>query len=549
MNRLAYLFVFVFSILSIQIFAQTLTRTAEIKDPSGLEFGFGNIIAGVDFDQDGMPEIYAVNANIDDRPYELIARIYKFEWNSNTAGWDSVWGAEATLYVPQQNTYPALTWGDIDKDGKPEIYWGPSNFLDPSINPNPYRVLVYEYPGDGTDNMGVNDGFGGFEPNAKTQIISENNFSVAPINFVIADPDEDGQEELIFSNQSANTNNFHVGILSVDDIPDNGGGLETWTLEYSGLTEPNLTGTGNKWDFVVIGPFIGLFNANGKTSLLEFYNGNWVSYPAQSGVAGENSSFKGSVVVDFQDGSSSVYVASWYSSKVYLIDKPDDADTLVSYEVADFAPYAVRLQGAGVGDLDNDGNPDMVFGSRYMAANTTKVPVFRLEYQGGDITSPASYQMSIIDSAYWDNNGDMCVITVANVDGDPEDEVLYTSQYPRGNPNLGGMPIIVLDLQFTPVSVEKENDIIPEQFYLDQNFPNPFNPTTEIKFGITEATNLDLRIYDALGREVAVLISNEFMNAGSYNVKFDASNLASGNYVYRMTSGGNTVSRKMQLLK
>ena len=63
----------------------------------------------------------------------MIARIYKFEWNSTTATWDSVWGSEATQYLPQQNTYPALTWGDIDKDGKPEIYWGPSNFLDPAI--------------------------------------------------------------------------------------------------------------------------------------------------------------------------------------------------------------------------------------------------------------------------------------------------------------------------------------------------------------------------------------------------------------------------------
>ena len=549
MNRQIYFFVLVTSLFSVQIFTQTLTRTAEIKDPSGLELAFGNIIAGVDFDQDGMPEIYAVNANIDDRPYEMIARIYKFEWNSNTALWDSVWGAEATLYVPQQNTYPALTWGDIDKDGKPEIYWGPSNFLDPSINPNPYRVLVYEYPGGGSNYMGIDDGFGGFEPNAKSQIIVQNNFSVAPIKFVISDPDNDGQDELIFSNQSAGTNNFHLGILSVDDIPDNGGGLETWTLEYSGLNEPNLTGTGNKWDFVVVGPFIGLFNANGKTSLLEYDAGNWVSYPAQSSIAGENSSFKGSVVVNFSDSSSGAYVGSWYSGKVYLIDKPDNADTLVSYEIADFAPYAVRLQGAGVGDIDNDGNPDLVFGSRYDALNTAKVPVFRLEYQGGDKKSPSSYEMSIIDSAYWDNNGDMGVISVANVDGDAADEVLYTNQYPRGNPNLGGMPIIVLDLQFTPVSVEKEDDIVPAQFYLNQNFPNPFNPTTEIKFGITESGNIDLRIFDALGREVAVLINNEFMSAGNYNVKYDASNLASGNYIYRMTAGSNTVSKKMQLLK
>ena len=63
MNRLAYLFIFITILLSVQILAQTFPRTFEIKDPSGLELAFGNIIAGVDFDQDGMPEIYAVNAN------------------------------------------------------------------------------------------------------------------------------------------------------------------------------------------------------------------------------------------------------------------------------------------------------------------------------------------------------------------------------------------------------------------------------------------------------------------------------------------------------
>jgi len=158
--------------------------------------------------------------------------------------------------------------------------------------------------------------------------------------------------------------------------------------------------------------------------------------------------------------------------------------------------------------------------------------------------------MSIIDSAYWSKNGDMDVICVANIDGDPEDEVIYTQGYSRGNANDDPMPIIVLDLQHTPVvSVEKENDVVPAQFFLDQNYPNPFNPATEIKFGITESANVDLRIYDALGKEVAVLINNEFMNAGSYNVKFDASKLASGNYIYRMTAGANTVSKKMQLLK
>lgn len=545
MNRLAYLVVLFAFVLTAQLAAQTFTRTAEIKDPSGLELGFGAIVAGVDFDQDGLPEIYAVNTNFVDRDYELIPRIYKFEWNPTTASWDSVWGAQAPLTL--QNTWPALAWGDVDKDGRPELFWSPINY---SPYPELPRILVYEYPGDGSDNMGVDDGFGGWEPNAATPILSGDGVNVRPVKIVIADVDGDGTDEIIFADRAGNAADFHLGVMSVDDIPDNGGGLESWTLEFSGVGDINLSGTGNYWDVVVVPPYIGAFTGTGKVALVKAEGANnYTSLPTQSGVAGQYLSFKGMTTVNFEDGSTQVYVGSWFSSKVYNLYKPEDADTLVSYEIADFAPYAVRLNGSGSGDLDGDGLPDLVFGARYDAANTAKVPIFRLEYQGGDVKSASSYQMSIIDSAYWDKNGDMDVVVVANIDGDPEDEVIYTQGYSRGNANDDPMPIIVLDLQFTPVSVEKENEVVPAQFYLDQNFPNPFNPSTEIKFGLSEATNVDLRIYDALGREVAVLINNEFMNAGSYNVKFNASKLASGNYVYRMTAGANTVSRKMQLLK
>ncbi|MBK7630385.1 MAG: T9SS type A sorting domain-containing protein [Ignavibacteriales bacterium] len=540
MNRFLTLLTVLLLLSLTYIQAQTFPRTAEITDPSMLERGFGAIVAGVDFDGDGLPEIYACNTNMIDDPYEVIPRLYKFEWNTTTSTWDSVWATVAPVEL--QNTWPALTYGDLDKDNKMELYWGPVNNIGTDLNPA--RVLVYEYPGDGSDGMGVSDGFGGFEPNAKTSLVSTPSFNLRPVKFVVADPDNDGTDELIFVDRAAT---WHIGIISVDDIPDNGGGFETWTTEFSGEGIPELAGT--PYDLVVVDNIIAVINSDGTTALLKYEGGNWVTTPIQSGVMENNSSFKGSVQVKFSDNSTGVYVGSWLSGKVYLVDKAQGADTLVSYEVADFSSYAVRLNGAGAGDLDNDGNPDMVFGARYMAGNTVKVPIFRLEYQGGDKTLPSSYTSSIIDSAYWDNNGDMDVIVVANLDGDAADEVLYTQGYSRGNPTDAPMPIILLDLQTTPVSVEQETDVVPTQFYVDQNYPNPFNPSTQIKFGITEAANIDLRIYDALGREVAVLISNQFMGAGSYNVKFDASNLASGTYVYRMTAGANTVSRKMQLLK
>jgi aminopeptidase N len=88
----------------------------------------------------------------------------------------------------------------------------------------------------------------------------------------------------------------------------------------------------------------------------------------------------------------------------------------------------------------------------------------------------------------------------------------------------------------------------PDDFGLEQNYPNPFNPSTKIKYQIADAGIVNLRIYDVLGNEIATLINKE-MQAGSYEVEFDASNLPSGIYYYTLNAGEFTQTRKMILLK
>ena len=240
-------------------------------------------------------------------------------------------------------------------------------------------------------------------------------------------------------------------------------------------------------------------------------------------------------------------VGTMFGSKVYLLQP--SADTLIQTLIADFAELGVgRIQGSAFGDLDSDDKIDLVFGCRNNTADLKKT-IIRLEFQGGDITNPANYLATAVDSIDYagSGGGEFGVISVANYDSDTDDEIIFTEEYPRGTSPDDSKPVYILNRILT--SVEQETDVVPNQFFVDQNYPNPFNPSTQIKFGITEAANIDLRIYDALGREVTVLISNEYLGAGSYNVKFDASNLASGTYVYRLTAGANTVSRKMQLLK
>ena len=96
--------------------------------------------------------------------------------------------------------------------------------------------------------------------------------------------------------------------------------------------------------------------------------------------------------------------------------------------------------------------------------------------------------------------------------------------------------------------VKPVDNLVPGKFELAQNYPNPFNPSTSIKFSIPQAAKVMLKVYDILGREVATLINSEKL-AGNYEVNFDASKFASGVYVYTLTAGDFTSTKKMMLMK
>lgn len=106
----------------------------------------------------------------------------------------------------------------------------------------------------------------------------------------------------------------------------------------------------------------------------------------------------------------------------------------------------------------------------------------------------------------------------------------------------------VISITTTRISDPSE---IADAFTLDQNYPNPFNPETNISYVLKRPESVSLRIFDAAGKTVAVLINNEFRGAGKHSVKFDSSplGLGSGAYFYELKAGGNAVVKKMMLLK
>jgi len=136
---------------------------------------------------------------------------------------------------------------------------------------------------------------------------------------------------------------------------------------------------------------------------------------------------------------------------------------------------------------------------------------------------------------------------VTDNNNDTADEVLHVFVLDCDDPQ--GCP----DPEASPVTAGPVEPDIPESFTLQQNFPNPFNPTTQISYGLPEAAQVSITVYDITGRQVAVL-ANGSQSAGRHTVNFQAQNLSSGMYIARIEAVGGsgqvfTRNIKMQLIK
>ncbi len=615
-------FMLLFSMLITgSLFGQAFVRVGEIPLPAPENASFGNIVADVDLDGDGMMEIYAVNNNWNDSGAELIPSIFKFEFKGTFDGWQLVWRASIGSVIALQNTWPALTIGDLDKDGRKEIIWGPVNY-------SPYtadmiRLVVFEVAGDGSDNLGVADlgTPGNWLPNAKWSIDPAAGVNLRPFRWVVADPDGDNTNELLFCTRAGD---YNFGVASVSNIPNNGDGSETWTLEYSG-------GTGTAYDMAVNGNAAFVLNTNGDVEAFTYSAGAWTKDSTFVGLI-PGGSWNSATTVDINnDNTKEIIVAGNGSTdqKFFLLQGSGAAVTATEIGAVTTIGASGRLYGGSAGDIDLDGNVDYVAGTR---AATPNESIIRFEYNGaGAITDPANYTITTIDHDFTTSiDGRWMHIVVANVDEDPDMEVLYSEGTGELAPivildHTGHVPVelssfsanvvdgfvrldwatttetnnygfevqrsidgksfstvafvngagtstekhtysfvdsdvemgnyfyrlkqVDLNGTFAYTDVTEVNFTTPSEFVLEQNYPNPFNPSTTIKFGLATRSSVDLRVYNIVGEEVAVLVSGQMMESGTYQVTFSSNNLPSGTYIYRLSAGNKVLTNKMTLLK
>ncbi len=190
---------------------------------------------------------------------------------------------------------------------------------------------------------------------------------------------------------------------------------------------------------------------------------------------------------------------------------------------------------------------DFVRGENYQYGR-----IYFLNPNTGDI-------LDTLDIAKWnfDNTGDWSsrgggtvsgFTSPYNVDFDANYN-LYTQSYFGWTVDKWVYSETLPTIDLTITSVEKDLTIVPNEFTLEQNYPNPFNPGTSIQFGLNERAEVTLAIYSVTGELIEKIINSAEFGAGTYSVSFDASKLASGTYIYTISNGVKSISKKMTLIK
>ncbi len=199
-------------------------------------------------------------------------------------------------------------------------------------------------------------------------------------------------------------------------------------------------------------------------------------------------------------------------------------------------------------------------GELWASVRTPTDSIYRLTRENGEATPVGATGFNALTSSIAFDPSGMLYGLIDNGTGEDYlaaiDTLTASGSVIAGPLSVNYLHAIAMITIGLPVSVhDRDLSVAPLTFNLSHNYPNPFNPSTVIKYTVGGAggqgpgvSDVSLVVYDVLGREVAVLV-NERKAAGTYEVTFDGSGLSSGSYVYRMTAGSFVQSRKMTLVK
>jgi len=534
--------------------------------------------AGFDTDQDGWGEFLCAYT---DMPPATGNYLIMYEANANNS-YDTVWYFK---YPLSANSFAGVAVGDIDNNHIVDIVTTMPTVFSVG-NPSPPRLWVFEWNGVVGENKYGNYTSGTLEPTNSWNFDLPNNIDFRPYGLTIEDIDKDGFNELIAGVRQS-TRGREVIIASVAGELS---GFGSWVIEYNfirtaggslyNVTTGDLDNDGNKEIYAFIWNLFTLYiiECTGPDqyevvdSLKQIYSARGIDVGALDGVR----------VSDVNaDGVNELYIAGTESENtLFIVTNITDVSTITEADVKEL--YHIPVNGNpnsdGVGkfrsmyvaDPDGDGNLDL------MIAGERNGQIFDLEYSG--LGNPA-------DSASWNNNIAFDIFEYSGISptapSSLSPRLFYGSPTcPQGPIDEFNLPLCDMDqdglAEYVFVNYSTDHDIwtndayvwvlevqpqtgikdelinSPNGFVLKQNYPNPFNPSTSIQYAINSTQFVTLKVYDALGNEVATLV-NEEKGAGVYQVNFNPvagiKNQASSVYFYRLQAGSFSETKKMILIK
>jgi hypothetical protein len=441
----------------------------------------------------------------------------------------------------------SITAADLDGDGDQDLITGVEIAMDLLIMNNngnatfgdpyfllesdvlhPVSVFAEDLDGDGDQDLAVanegldniailkNKGDGTFDPPVFYDAAD------GPRSIFAADLDGDGDQDLAVANCAP-------GNVSV--FKNDGNGIYAAPVNYAtgecplSVFAADLDGDGNQ-DLAVA-------NSNSDNVSVLKNIGDGIFSTAVNYAAGRLPRSVFAADLD-DDGDHDLAVAAWFSDDVSIL-KNNGLGTFaaaISYP-AEGIPWSVFAA-----DLDDDGDPDLA-----VATGVSPDGICILKNSGdGFFGAPICYDAG--------NHGPVSVVA-SDLDNDGDQDLAVAKS--NSNENSYVSVLINRTKIIADIDDETSNELIPSQFTLSQNFPNPFNPVTAIKYSISRRSRVTISIHDILGRKVATIVDKE-KPAGTYTVVWDGTDdkgrhMATGLYIYQLVTEEFSESRKMLLLK
>lgn len=463
-----------------------------------------------DFDGDGKPDLAIVNAS------SFSISIFR---NISTTGTLSPSSFGPRMDIAVANWPRFVNIADLDNDGKLDLLVGHDYVVD-----SVYRFSVLK-------NTSTSGSISFQSPVLYPA-------AIRPGYSAIGDIDGDGKTDLVFANWESRLisiyrNTTSPGVINASsfasrlEIADSSSG----PLSYpSQIALADMNGD-NKCDIIINNCAVNNIRVYKNTSTPGTINFD-ILYRAtlQTGSNG-----RGLAIADFDKDNKLDIALANYGANTFSIFKNTSTVASLSFAsrvdiVTGYYPF-----GLNVGDVDGDGRPDIVTSNQGLP---TTISVFKNVSQPGIITSESFAQR--INYAAGNEPRDL---VICDLDADRKPDIMVAN-YNNESPST----ISIFKNTTTVSSVSVISSEVPSNYKLHQNYPNPFNPETNIKFEIPKSDFVTLQIYNMQGMLIKTLV-NQNLNAGIYQYNFNASDLSSGIYFYKLFTPEYSSISKMILVK